>query len=189
MFLQPVLSAYQRHLHHDIHGPGEPLPSALETRLKSGTVQPLGASSTSPLPQLPDELLVKQRSLTELRDVPSSGAHVKVHPPATSKTNHVRKIGSTVRSSPVRKSQSSSLSRKQSSALLLNSNPDQVLTRYYPPLESITDPLEIVERLKNEPELGFLYLTPLDDQKSVHYNPYNLRYMCMCVSGCLLQCC
>lgn len=144
----------------------------MEARLKSGTVQPLRPTSTSPLPQLPDELLSKQRSLTELRDIPSTGsaARVNVHPPTTAKPDHVRKISSTVR-----KSQSSSLTKRQSSAFLLNSNPEQVMTRYYPPLETITDPLEIVERLKKEPELGFLYLTPLDDQKSVRYNPYNLR--------------
>ena len=74
-----------------------------------------------------------------------------------------------------RKSHASSISKKRSSSLLLRSDPDTVLTCYSPPLESLTDPLEIVERLKREPGLGFLYLTAVDDLKSVRYNPYNLR--------------
>ena len=48
--------------------------------------------------------------------------------------------------------------------------------RFSPPLESLTDPLQIIERLRKEPELGFLYLTPRYDCRSSRYNPYNLRY-------------
>ena len=48
--------------------------------------------------------------------------------------------------------------------------------RFFPPLECLVDPLEIIERLRKEPELGFLYLTPRDDCQSSRYNPYNLRY-------------
>lgn len=62
-----------------------------------------------------------------------------------------------------------------SSALMVNTDPGMVITRFSPPLEYLTDPLEIIERLKREPELGFLYLTP--EKKSLHYNPYNLRYV------------
>lgn len=43
------------------------------------------------------------------------------------------------------------------------------------PLESIRDPLEIVERLRQEPELGFFYLTPVVHRQSVNYDPYNLK--------------
>ncbi|XP_065911794.1 dynein axonemal heavy chain 6-like [Dysidea avara] len=43
------------------------------------------------------------------------------------------------------------------------------------PLESIRDPLEIVERLRQEPELGFFYLTPVAHRQSVNYDPYNLK--------------
>lgn len=43
------------------------------------------------------------------------------------------------------------------------------------PLESLRDPLEIIERLKEEPELGFFYLTPVHHRQSVDYNPYNLK--------------
>jgi len=45
------------------------------------------------------------------------------------------------------------------------------------PLESIRDPLEIVERLRQEPELGFFYLTPVVHRQSVNYDPYNLKYV------------
>ena len=45
------------------------------------------------------------------------------------------------------------------------------------PLESIRDPLEIVERLRQEPELGFFYLTPVAHRQSVNYDPYNLKYV------------
>ena len=68
-----------------------------------------------------------------------------------------------------------SLLHSRPSALLLNSDPESVITKYSPPLETITDTLEIIARLKKEPELGFLYLTPVDSPKSVHYNPYQLR--------------
>lgn len=54
-------------------------------------------------------------------------------------------------------------------------DPESVPTRYHPPLESLTDVLDIVQRLRGEPELGFFYLTPVEDCSSVHYNPYNLR--------------
>ena len=72
----------------------------------------------------------------------------------------------------VRKRQSSSRKTNQS-ALYVNTDPGTVITKYSPPLEELTDPLEIVARLKKEPELGFVYLTPSGG--SVHYNPYNLR--------------
>lgn len=69
-----------------------------------------------------------------------------------------------------------SLSRKTNqSALYVNTDPDMVITKYSPPLEDLTDPLEIVARLKREPHLGFIYLTPVGN--SVHYNPYKLRYI------------
>lgn len=68
-----------------------------------------------------------------------------------------------------------SVLQSRPSALLLNSDPESVITKYSPPLEILNDPLEIIARLKKEPELGFLYLTPVDSPKSVHYNPYQLR--------------
>lgn len=53
---------------------------------------------------------------------------------------------------------------------------DSVLfTKGPTPLESLRDPLKIIERLKQEPELGFFYLTPVHNRQSVDYDPYNLK--------------
>lgn len=174
IILQPALSAYQRHLHHDIHGPEEPLPENLAKRLKSGTVNPLKMTLTHTfLPQLPEQLLDKQKSLTELREVSGRAqSHVTVHQIQDTTSCSVWRV---TPPSSKRKGPASSVIRKRSSAILLQADPNIVVTRYSPPLESLTDPLEIVDRLKREPELGFLYLTPVDDHKSVRYNPYNLR--------------
>ncbi len=165
-FSQPALSAYQHKLHHDIHGPNEPLPKPLAKRQKSGSVEPIQGRTTSPLPELPGNLLQKQRLLIEKRG-PKLTETVVVHPPTTPQDE------SRIRASS--KHRESSIVRKRSSTLLLTSHPNTVLTRYSPPLESITNPLDIVERLKREPELGFLYLSPINDFRSVRYNPYNLR--------------
>ncbi len=158
---QPALSSYQCRLHHDIHGPEEPLPEHLAKRARSGSVEPLGRSATSPLPDLPAELAERQKLLSNLRELPAPS-----HAPSTVASR---------KTSPRKKTQPQSVVHKKSSALLLTSDPDCVLTRFSPPLERLTDPLEIVERLRREPELGFLYLTPVHSQKSVRYSPYNLR--------------
>lgn len=172
--VQPALSSYQRHLHHDIHGPDEPLPESLAKRLKSGTVDPLKTTPTHPpLPQLPQQLLGKQKSLTELREVSNRPqSRVTVQNTTPGRGGNILRI---TPPSSKRKGRASGVIRKRSSAILLQADPSTVITRYSPPLESLTDPLEIVERLKQEPELGFLYLTPVDDHESVRYNPYNLR--------------
>ena len=133
--LQPALSAYQQRLHHEIHGPEEPLPDALSIRLKSGTVQPLRASSTSPLPELPGALLEKQRSLSVLRRA-TNKARVQLSPPLLEDSSG-RPLPPAAgqppsgKSSQRRRSQAA-ISRRRSatSALLLNSDPDSVLTRY-----------------------------------------------------------
>lgn len=123
----------------------------------------------TPLPSLPGVLLEEQKSLAELRTVIQTESQPYHPPPPLSPTGiHLRQSGRT-------KTNSSGLIRKRSSELLLNSDPESVMTRYFPPLESLTDPLGIVDRLKREPELGFLYLTPLESRQSVKYNPYKLR--------------
>lgn len=172
LFLQPALSDYQCRLHHELHGPEEPIPEPLAKRQKSGTVKPIKSRTTSPLPQLPGDLLEKQKSLTELRcDIsPKPAESSSVHP----MFNDMQRANTSARNSA---------KRKKISALLLNNNPCTVVTRYSPPLEMLKDPLEIVERLKKEPELGFIYLSPVNDFKSVRYNPYNLRYVRMPYSG------
>lgn len=58
----PALSAYQEQLHHDIHGPAEPLPPNLARKTKTGSVQPL-KDAVSPLPPLPMDLEYRQRTM------------------------------------------------------------------------------------------------------------------------------
>ena len=174
--MQPALSAYQRELHYNIHGPDEPLPTNLSARLRSATVDPLSKEVFSPLPSLPNTLLEKQQSLTELRiKMQTESSTVSTHLPSPPSSispvhSHHHSVGQFKR-----KNFSASVIRKRSSELLLNSDPDSVMTRYFPPLESLTDPLDIVDRLKREPELGFIYLTPVEERQSVKYNPYKLR--------------
>ena len=60
----PALSAYQEQLHHDIHGPAEPLPPNLAWKSKTGCVQPLQSSvSVASLPPLPGDLESKQKAM------------------------------------------------------------------------------------------------------------------------------
>ncbi len=170
MLLQPALTTYQRTLHHAIHGPDEPLPVNLATKLKNTAVDPLRKVPRSPLPSLPDPLLEEQKSLTGLRGVKHTElqtSHQQVHGVFPTTGLHVNHSNT--------RNYSTGMIRKRSSELLLNSDPEAVMTRYFPPLESLTDPLDIVDRLKREPELGFLYLTPIEERQSVKYNPYNLR--------------
>ena len=41
--------------------------------------------------------------------------------------------------------------------------------------EGLNDPLEIVRIIKENPKLGFLYLTPAVPKSSIKYHPYNLK--------------
>lgn len=142
------------------------MPKNLSAKLKSTALNPLQKEPTTQLPTLPSILKEEQETLTGLRAITQPEA-LTCHPPSSSSvsptSSHLRQIGK------------NKLIRKRSSELLLNSDPETVMTRYFPPLEVLTDPLEIVDRLKREPELGFLYLTPVEERQSVKYNPYNLK--------------
>ena len=61
----PALSAYQEWLHHDIHGPAEPLPpNLLAQKTRTGCIQPLQEDvPLSPLPPLPGDLEQRQRAM------------------------------------------------------------------------------------------------------------------------------
>lgn len=141
--------------------------------MKSTAVDPLSKEPISPLPPLPSTLKDEQNSLSELRAAaqPESPSDGLPSSSPVSPTSLYHRQSGRIKS----KNHSTGLIRKRSSELLLNSDPESVMTRYFPPLESLTDPLEIVDRLNREPELGFLYLTPVEERKSVKYNPYNLR--------------
>ena len=167
---QPALTAYQKTLYHTIHGPNEPLPTNLAAKHKVSPMATLKREPTAVLPSLPSALLDERKFLAESE----SGAVLPEHPPIYAPGSPA---GGGFRQTARMKSRNQSMGaiRKRSSELLLNSDPEAVMTRYFPPLESLTDPLSIVDRLQKEPELGFLYLTPVEERKSVKYNPYHLR--------------
>lgn len=146
----------------------------LTAKSKSNAVNPLQREPTTQLPSLPSVLLKEQSPLPGLHAASDTQEIIPHHPPASSPisptSTHLRQSGrSKTKNLPT------GLIRKRSSELLLNSDPETVMTRYFPPLESLTDPLDIADRLKREPELGFLYLTPVEERHSVKYNPYNLK--------------
>lgn len=166
------MTTYQKSLHHTIHGPDEPLPIKLSSKSKTTAVDPLRKDHITQLPQLPSVLLEEQKSLTGLRAITQVESHIIQ--PSHPASNLVSPTSFNLRKTKTR-SYPTGLIRKHSSELLLNSDPEAVMTRYFPPLESLADPLDIVDRLKREPELGFLYLTPVEERQSVKYNPYNLK--------------
>ena len=167
--MQPALSTYQNTLYHNIHGPKEPLSSR---RLRSDSQ---ALASLEPLPPIsdmaiPDTISANEKCLSE------SPSLLQVHPstciprpPSTSFINQ------TARFRHRNLSSAGVMIRMRSSELLMNSDPEMVMTRYFPPLETLTEPLDIVDRLRKEPQLGFLYLTPVEDKQSVNYSPYNLK--------------
>lgn len=148
----------------------------LATKSKSTAVNPLRKEPTTQLPSLPSVLLKEQKTLPGLRAVSQMDAPevISHHPPSFSPISPTscrlhQSAQSKIKGTPT------DLVRKHSNDLLLNSDPETVMTRYFPPLESLTDPLDIADRLRREPELGFLYLTPVEERQSVNYNPYNLK--------------
>ena len=176
--IQPALSAYQQRLHYEIHGPDEPsfVPcherSLKRKQQRVDVVEPMKKSKSHPLPQLPEGLLEQQRSLSEMRELsPTAPVVPKPHPPQGAPPQTTTRQISPLKKARLSPTPSGRVSALSSSQVAY----DYVMTKYLPPLEKLTNPLEIIERLKKEPELGFLYLTPLDDANSEHYNPYNLR--------------
>lgn len=122
---------------------------------KETTLEPITRSPS--IPSLPEDLLEQQRSLSSRR-----AQHFHSKSPSSSH----------------RKSTSSI--KMNQSALFLSTDPEMVVTKYSPPLETLVKPTDFVDRLVKEPELGFLYLTPVKSTgSSTPYNPYNLRYVYM----------
>ena len=151
----PALSAYQKRKNEEMlkFTKDEELPAK---HVKEGHFERI--SKTPSLPELPGELSLNQHALPSLRMSSQTHPFVRSHPTESFYQLQKRRTSSR---------------RLNQSALFVNTDPSMVITKYFPPLESITDPLLIVERLKKEPQLGFVYLTPVND--SFHYNPYNLR--------------
>ena len=147
----PALSAYQKRKNMEILKP-PPQKTALEEpkpKRKEAKLEPL--SHTPSLPSLPADLVEQQRSLSSRR-----AQHFHVRTPNSRTKSH------------------SSIKLNQS-ALFLSTDPEMVVTKYSPPLEALVKPTDFIQRLRKEPELGFLYLTPVSNGDSTHYNPYNLR--------------
>ena len=186
--IQPALSAYQRKLYHNIHGPDEPLPTR---RPFSNGQEP----KLDSLPPIPATVLRKQDPLPELSQVlkakssstfsQASSTSKKIPAPSQAARLKLKELPS-----------SGGVVRETSRELFRSSDPNVVMTRYQPPLETLRDPLDVVERLWREPELGFLYLTPIENKHSVYYNPYNVKYVfaafhkphcTFCVHGIELQ--
>ena len=150
----PALSAYQRKKSEELLKTSpqkrqEKDSTELKLTRKEGTLEPL--PKTPSLPELPTDLVKQQRTLSSRRIVP-----FPLSPTQSRKSR-------------------SSIRRSTQSALYLTTDPDKVITKYSPPLEVLDNPLDIIDRLRKEPELGFLYLTPVNDTNFTHYNPYNLR--------------
>ena len=176
--MQPALSAYQREKDLAI------LKDAMDTKAvvqhlepshkksRQGQVEPLNTGRTSELPDLPIELRERQKSLTSLRQLSPSS------PLATSPLYTPHPPTSRDQSSMTRPKRSSTYRRKSSHARRSTSflAPDDCIATCGPvPLESLRDPLDVVERLKAEPELGFLYMMPVYGRHSSKYNPYYVK--------------
>ena len=160
----PALSLYQRKKNEEIlktqatSQETDTGDTVYSRRPKQRKLDPLPAPV---LPQLPTDLVEQQRTLSALR------------------VGHAPSPPSNVTSAGIPRSYSSPIKKPTQSTLYLNTNPNMVVTKYSPPLETITNTLDIIDRLRKEPELGFLYLTVCTSNSS-HYNPYDLRYYCTC---------
>ncbi|XP_074661680.1 dynein axonemal heavy chain 6-like [Tubulanus polymorphus] len=123
---------------------GGPEPKKLK---RAGSVEPMERpKSAASLPELPDDLKVKQDSFhqgsplspTPPKDAkPLSPGRTKVKQAATSKTGQLEEV-----------------------ALTMNVS---------------IDPLEIVRWIRETPRAGFLYLSPACSKSSVHHHYYNLK--------------
>lgn len=174
--LQPALSAYQREKDLAI------LKDAMATKAviqhiepshkRSKQVGPISTEGMSGLPDLPSDLRERQKSLVVLRQLtpspPLVSSHLYTpHPPTSRDPSSTRRK----RSSTHRRRSS----HARPSVTLLHSADGRITTCGPVPLESLRDPLAVVERLKAEPELGFLYMMPVYGRHSSKYNPYYVK--------------
>ena len=102
--------------------------------------------TTSPLPNLPDDLRSKQQ-----------------------------KIDSVAQVKPVSPQRQMSPKQKvtQFQEPILNGGVAAHKADVIP--EGLRDPLQIISLIKENSKLGFLYMTPAVDRSSILYNPYNLK--------------
>lgn len=103
-------------------------------------VEPL-ERTTSPLPNLPDDLKTKQEKIDSVAQVNIKSVQRHTSPKQTSLSNGTGTLVGNTDVVPV----------------------------------GLRDPLQIISLIKENSELGFLYMTPAVDRSSIEYNPYNLK--------------
>ena len=102
--------------------------------------------TTSPLPNLPEDLKSKQEKIDSV--------------------NQVNMISPQRKTSPKQKV-------TQFQEPVVNGSAMPGKTDVIP--EGLRDPLQIIGMIKENSKLGFLYMTPAVDRSSILYNPYNLK--------------
>ena len=112
--------------------------------------------TTSPLPNLPDELKSKQEKIDSMGQMNANFS-------AVSERQFSQKQRVTQFAEPVVTGSASTPPQK---------------TDAVP--EGLTDPLQIISLIRGNPKLGFLYMTPAVEKSSILYNPYNLKYVAVC---------
>ena len=120
-------------------------PEKKKTRRRD-VVEPL-ERTTSPLPNLPDDLKGKQQKIDSVAHVNSISQQRQTSP---------KQKVSTPFQEPV-----------------VNGSALPGKTDVIP--EGLRDPLQIISLIRENSKLGFLYMTPAVDRSSILYNPYNLK--------------
>ena len=102
--------------------------------------------TTSPLPNLPDDLRSKQEKIDSVAQVITVSPQRQMSPK--------QKV-------------------TQFQEPIINGGVATHKTDVIP--EGLRDPLQIISLIKENSKLGFLYMTPAVDRSSILYNPYNLK--------------
>lgn len=153
MFSQPNLAKYQekqRNLPTSIlkkKSPSPPLTAEPSQKKirRKDSVEPL--RNASPVPPLPDDLKQKQEQI-------DAAAQRNQRTPA-----------------PPREGSPKHKGRPSIQAKALTAQPKTDDSDF----GDVRDPLQILKLIRENPKLGFLYLTPAVDRSSIEYNPYNIK--------------
>ena len=119
-------------------------PEKKKTRRRD-VVEPL-ERTTSPLPNLPEDLKSKQEKIDSVAQINTVSPQRQTSPKQKSNQFHEPVVNK------------SAMPRK---------------TDVIP--EGLSDPLQIISLIRENSKLGFLYMTPAVDRSSILYNPYNLK--------------
>ncbi|XP_015770017.1 PREDICTED: dynein heavy chain 6, axonemal-like [Acropora digitifera] len=124
-------------------------PDKKKTRRRD-VVEPL-ERTTSPLPDLPDELKSKQEKIDSMGQTSINFL-----------TGSQRQFSTKQR-----------VTQFAEPAVIGSASTPPQKTDAVP--EGLTDPLQIISLIRGNPKLGFLYMTPAVEKSSILYNPYNLK--------------